>query len=177
VGLWRYPMPRLLCRRVGVLGNARLPIKTLGSHNQSAGKLCSSSRVSDQVARTSWGASVGCFPLVGLLANILSTCNRRFIAYFHLFLISSSVAGSPSREITRSFRNFQIRYADSDIKIRYGRCVPCFCFFLSSRKSARPQPNIVPSDTAGHWVSFSSHRDRAASHIISCPGLRHPTRM
>jgi hypothetical protein len=176
VGLRRYPMLWLLCRRVGVLGNARLPTKTLGSCNQLAGKLCSSSRVSDQVARTSWGASVGCFPLVGLLANILSTCNHRFITYFHLFLISSSVAGSPSQEITWLFRNFQIRYVDSDIKIRYSRCVPCFCFFLSLRKSARPQPNIVPSDTAGHWVFFKPQGPGSFPYYLlsrtSAPNLR-----
>jgi hypothetical protein len=91
------------------LGECTFTHSTLGSWSQSAGKLVSLSRVLDQVSRTSWGASAGRFPLRGLLASVLSTCSRWFMAIFHLFIISSSVAGVLSRDITQSFLNFQIR--------------------------------------------------------------------
>ena len=95
-----------------------IPTKTRGSLSQFFGRVTSSRSVLLQVWSTTSGRTRLLFWSERWFAMKTSTANLSFMRDTHRLWTSKVDGATPALFITHSLRNFQIKYALSDIKIR-----------------------------------------------------------
>lgn len=134
---------------------------------QSSGRLSSSCKVCDHVwvtvdARSAFRPNLR-------YVIVISWCRRSFTRESQILFTASSecTCGSSSYSMRRAQRRHQIKYADSDMRMRYSREAPVRGRPSSERRSARLHPMTTPYVIAGYVCHFFSHSSRQRLQIFA----------